>query len=178
MFMIPIALLTAMAAYGQSPRILRWKQHPALSWADFKGRPRRNAGEPSAVTDTGFRVQLECREGVLDIRVEAEFYPNSSWVKPLRKSPALLQHEQGHFDLTELYARKMRKAIRDANIGCEDDRQAEAAGKKIFEQLDREWEKAEKQYDAETRDGTDLVKQKEASERIAGELADLSHYPR
>jgi hypothetical protein len=172
MFMIPIALVAAMAAYGQSaPRILRWEQHPALSWADFQGHPRRTTGEPSAVTDTGFRLQLECREGVLDIHVEAEFYPSSSWVKPLRKSPELLQHEQGHFDLTELYARKMRKAIRVANIGCEDDRQAEAAGKKIFEPLDREWAKAEKQYDTETSDGTNLSKQKQASEKVAIELS-------
>lgn len=88
----------------------------------------------------------------------------------------MLRHEQGHFDLTEVYARKMKKAIREAKIGCEDDRQAEAAGKKIFDRLDQEWEKAEKGYDAETRDGTDLVRQRVASERIAGELADLSGY--
>jgi hypothetical protein len=176
---ILIALLTAMAAYGQStPRILRWEQHPALGWDDFKGRARRNTGEPSAVTDTGFRVQLECRGGALDIRVVTEFYVNSSWVKTGRKSAELLRHEQGHFDITELFARKMRKAIRDAKIGCEDDRRAEAAGKRIFDQLDQEWEKAEKQYDAETSDGTDLAKQKEASERIGRELAAISGYRR
>lgn len=126
------------------------------------------------MTDTGFRAQLECRDGALEIRVEAEFYVNSSWVKAGRKSVELLRHEQGHFDLTEVYARKMKKAIREARIGCADDHQAEAAGKKIFDRLDQEWEKAEKQYDAETRDGTDLVKQKEAVERIARDLADLS----
>lgn len=163
-----------MAAYPQSaPRVLTWEKHPALSWNDFKGRARRTTGEPSAVTDTGFRVQLECREGLLAIRVEAEFYPSSSWVMAARKSVELLRHEQGHFDITELYARKMRRAIREAKIGCEDDRTAEAAGKKIFEGLDREWEKAEKKYDAETRDGVDLVRQKEASERIARELAEI-----
>jgi hypothetical protein len=144
-----------------------------LGWSDFKGRARRTTGEPSAVTDTGFRAQFECREGRLDIRVEAEFYPNSSWVMAGRKSGELLKHEQGHFDLTEVYARKMKKAIRDANVGCEDERRAEAAGKRIFERLDQEWEKAEKRYDAETKDGTDLVKQRLASEGIARELAQL-----
>ena len=168
-----IVFFTAVAAYGQA---LRWEQHSALGWSDFNGRARRNGGEPSAVTDTGFRVQLECREGFLDIRVEAEFYKNTSWVKAARKSAELLRHEQGHFDITELYARKMKKAIREARIGCEDDRRAEAAGRKIFEELDRGWEKAEKEYDAETADGTDLVKQKEAAERIARELAELSRY--
>ncbi len=164
--MIPIAVLMA----------LTWSEHPALSWNDFQGRARRTSGEPSAVTDTGFRVQLECREDVLDIRVAAEFYPGSSWVKPTGKSPQLLRHEQGHFDITELYARKMRKAIRAAKIGCEDDRQAEAAGKKIFDQLDQQWEKAEKQYDLDTKDGTDLPRQQEALEKIKTDLADLSGY--
>jgi hypothetical protein len=164
-----LAFLTAIAAHAQS---IPWQQHQPLTWNDFKGRPRRNTGEPSAVTDTGFRAQLECRADALDIRVAAEFYPNSSWVKIPRKSIELLHHEQGHFDLTELYARKMRKAIRDSKLGCE----AEAAGKKILAQLDREWEKAEKQYDAATSDGTDPVQQKEASEKIAQELAELSRF--
>jgi hypothetical protein len=172
MFMIPIAFLSAQS----TPRILKWDQHPALNWTDFQGRPRRNTGEPSAITDTGFRVQLECREATLDIRVDAEFYTSSSWVKPPRKSPELLRHEQGHFDLTELYARKMRKAIREASIACKDDRQAEAAGKKIFNQLDQQWEQAEKQYDASTSDGTNLIKQKDASERISKELAEFAPY--
>jgi hypothetical protein len=86
-------------------------------------------------------VQQECRETALDVRVEVEFYPNSSWVKPGRKSTELLKHEQGHFDLTELYARK-----------------------------------AEKQYDADTKDGTDGEREKEASEKIARELSELSRY--
>jgi hypothetical protein len=172
-----IAFLLGPAACGQTAsRALTWAEHPRLSWNDFHGRARRNTGEPSAVTATGFRVQLECREGTLDIHVEAEFYGNSSWVKEARKSVELLRHEQVHFDITELYARKLRKAIREARIGCEDDRRAEAAGKKIFEQLDREWEREEKEYDAETRDGTDLVRQKEMSEMIASELAELSGF--
>jgi hypothetical protein len=164
-----VASLSALSVYGQSA--LTWKEHPVLSWNDFQGRARRNTGEPSAVTDTGFRVQLECREGALDIRVEVEFYPGSSWVKAGRKSVELLRHEQGHFDITELYARKMRRAIREAHIGCE-----EAAGRKIFQGLDREWGKEERRYDVETRDGTDLGREKEELERIARELGELSGY--
>jgi hypothetical protein len=172
-----LLLIFTLAANGQStPRTLAWAQHQTLGWDDFKGRARRTTGEPSAVTDTGFRVQLECREDALDIRVAAEFYPSSSWVKAARKSAELLRHEQGHFDITELYARKMRKAVREARIGCEDDRKAEAEGKRIFDGLDREWEKAEKEYDAETKDGTDLRKQQEASGRIGKGLEELNAF--
>ncbi len=155
-----------------------WDRHPTLSWEDFKGRANRFAREPSAVTDTGFRTQLVCRDGVLDLNGGAEFYPNSSWVKADRKSGTLLKHEQGHFDITEVYARKMRKAIREARIPCDDEARADAAGKKILAGLDLEWERAEKGYDLETKDGTDTARQAAASQRIARELAELSQYRR
>jgi hypothetical protein len=155
-----------------------WDRHPTLSWEDFKGRANRFVREPSAVTDTGFRTQLVCRDGVLDLDGGAEFYPNSSWVKADRKLGALLRHEQGHFDITEVYARKMRKAIREARIACEDETRADAAGKKILSGLDLEWEKAEKGYDLKTKDGTDVARQGAASERIARELAGLSGFRR
>jgi hypothetical protein len=170
---IPIAFI-AMTADGQNA--FSWEQHPKLSWNDFKGKPERIATHPEAVTDTGFRTQLMCRERILDIKIVAEFYQNSSWVKPGRKLPSLLRHEQGHFDITELYVRKMRKAIRDAKIDCEDDAKAEIVGKGILRPLDQEWEKAEKQYDAETKDGIDIARQTAATERIAAELGALSRY--
>lgn len=37
--------------------------------------------------------------------------PKQSWVKPDRKTPELLRHEQGHFDIGEIYARKIRTAL-------------------------------------------------------------------
>ncbi len=125
------------------------------------------------MTDTGFRTQLTCRDGFLDVESVAEFYPASSWVMPNRKLESLLRHEQGHFDITEIYSRKMKKAIREVRLGCD-----EAAGKRILSRLDRGWERAEKQYDVETKDGLDAARQASASQRIARELAELKDYAR
>ncbi len=149
-----IVLFVAFVIIASGQNAFSWEQHPKLSWSDFKGNPQRGSAHLDAVTDTGFRTQLICRGGILDIDILAEFYPNSSWVKPNRKLTSLLKHEQGHFDITELYVRKMRNAIRNAQIGCEDDAKAEIAGKGILRPLDQEWEKAEKRYDAETKDGS------------------------
>jgi hypothetical protein len=155
-----------------------WERHPALSWDDFKGRANRFVREPSAMTDTGFRTQLVCRDGMLDMEGGAEFYPKTSWVKADRKLASLLKHEQGHFDITEVYARRMRKAVREARILCEDEARADAAGKKILAGLDLEWERAEMGYDLETKDGADVARQAAASQRIARELVELSGYRR
>jgi hypothetical protein len=128
------------------------------------------------MTQTGFRMQLVCGGGALGVEGGAEFYPERSWVRPERKTDRLLAHEQGHFDITEVFARRMRKGIREANIGCNDEARAEAEGKRILKELDAEWGKAERAYDAETKNGIDLARQTAASERIARELAELSGY--
>jgi hypothetical protein len=170
---ITLSLLLSIisaALCGESTQSVTWAQHPKLSWDDFKGHPSKLGREPSAITDTGFRTQLVCRDRILEADSVAEFYPGSSWVKPNRKLASLLKHEQGHFDITEIYARKMSKAIREAKIECADEAKADAAGKKILSGLDKEWEKAEKAYDVETKDGTDAVRQTAASQRIATEL--------
>ena len=106
-------------AHAQSGPVLNWTQHPTLTWTDFKGQPPKSVSYPSAVSDTGFRYQLACRNGLLDIDAAAFFSPGGSWARPDGRTPELLRHEQGHFDMAELYALRLRKAIQDAKIGCE-----------------------------------------------------------
>lgn len=155
-----------------------WVEHPTLTWDDFKGRPLKFAPKPDAETDSGLTgIKFVCnKNGMLDVNVEARFNPAGSWVRATAKTAALLKHEQGHFDITELYARKLRKAIRDAKINCEDKAKAEAAGRKIVDQLEKDYEAAETKYDTDTKDGTDATAQSAASNMIANDLAALSAY--
>ena len=95
-------------------------QHPTLTRDDFKAARQKSISYPSALSDTGFKYQLVCSNGMLDIDVAAFFSPNGSWVKPDGKTPELLRHEQGHFDMAELYALRLRKATPDAKISCDD----------------------------------------------------------
>lgn len=75
--------------------------------------------------------------GLLDIDAAAFFSPSGSWARLDGKTPELLTHEQGHFDMAELYALRLRKAIQDAKIGCEDTAKANAAGERIVGEFQR-----------------------------------------
>ena len=86
------------------------------------------------------------------------------------KTPELLRHEQGHFDMAELYALRLRKAVQDAKVGCADTAKANAAGEKIAGEFQRDWLNAEREYEEDTQYGTDLGKQDAASKRIAAGL--------
>lgn len=174
---LALVVTSCVPVYAQLPSLgdFTWAQHPTLTWNDFQGPPLKFAPGLRALTDIGLTPSLECRQGVWDVRVEANFHPAGSWVEPRHKgSVELLQHEQGHFDITELYARKMRKAIRDARISCEDRPRDEI----ILDELGKDYEAKEEQYDRNTqpKGGIDSARQNAASRDIANELAALNAY--
>ena len=115
-----------------------------------------------------------CRNGTLDVDAAAFFSPSGSWVQPSTKNADLLKHEQGHYDMAELYALRLRQAILAAKVGCDDKAKANTAGEKMVAEFQRDWQSAERQYEEGTRYGTDLAKQQAASNMIAVELKALS----
>jgi len=169
-------LACCLPALAQSGPDLKWQQHPKLSWDDFQEQPPEHVAFPSALSNTGFKFQLKCRSAMLDVDAYAFFSPSGSWVKPGEKTAELLKHEQGHFDMAEVYALRLRQAIHDAAISCDDRARANAAGQKMVVEFQKDWENAERQYEQDTQDGTDLARQNAASDRIAADLAVLRAY--
>ena len=167
---LALLVLGSVSAHAQSSGFT-WPEHPKLTWDDFRGRPPGSASYPSALSDTGFKYQLACRKGLLEIDAAAFFSPSGSSVKPGGKTPELLRHEQGHFDMAELYALKLKKAILDARIGCGDPAAAKTAGEKMVSEFQRQWQNAERDYEEKTKYGTDLRAQDAASGKVADDLA-------
>ncbi|MGC1206278.1 MAG: DUF922 domain-containing protein [Flavobacteriaceae bacterium] len=96
--------------------VLSWNESNKLSWSDFKAQSDHKV---SAVAITasgisfGFSVTQTDNNQVIsfDADVSAHFYPEKSWFKPELADNHLLDHEQLHFDITELHARKFREQI-------------------------------------------------------------------
>ena len=87
------------------------------------------------------------KNSVPDFSIKTYFDPNESWM--LLKNDYVLQHEQIHFDLTELYARKMRKSVESL-------RQKNITNISIYRKKIQHWnvmkEKASNQFDADNQD--------------------------
>lgn len=91
-------------------RIL-WSAKYKLKWEDFQG-PIKSQRKPreQCATKSVIRISTIVDEHALHCAVRSEFLKNESWaIEGL--SPELLSHEQLHFDITEMYARMLRKEI-------------------------------------------------------------------
>ena len=116
-FIIRISLIVSSFLLVQNDEtVLSWNESNKLSWSDFKAQPDHKV---SAVAITasgitfGFSVTQTDNNQVIsfDADVSAHFYPEKSWFKPELADNHLLGHEQLHFDITELHARKFRERI-------------------------------------------------------------------
>ena len=117
-----------------------------LTWSDFKGRAVKNSPY-AANTSSGFSFNTELDGDSLKIFMYCEFHKNESWVKKKSENESLLKHEQGHFDLTEIYCRKIRKEIKGGRFEISSVNKEIA---KILKKENKALNVAQKKYDKET----------------------------
>lgn len=151
---------------------LPWSADRLLRWSDFRARPDAGSGA-GAVTAYVLNYAGECDRNVFTFTVTATFLPDRSWVKNAVlaggvQSGQALQHEQTHFDLGELHARRMRRSLAALPDACA----------KPVEELDRIVQRlleedavVQRRYDRETGHGTDVRAQAEWDGRVRRELA-------
>ncbi|GAB3920620.1 DUF922 domain-containing protein [Mucilaginibacter myungsuensis] len=98
-------------------RIVKWKEDRPLTWADFKGGPDYRAGAGSVIVwDTRYNYRVERRDTsyILTFTLDNVMYTDISWVMRDQMGDYLLGHEQTHFDINELFTRKLAAAFKDA----------------------------------------------------------------
>ena len=150
---------TATPAPAKSAPIV-WSAARPLTVADFQNRP--NPSERlAALTSTNIKAGAACRDFVFSGTVEATFEPSASWVRsPATMPAALLRHEQMHFDLTEVHARRLRQKLVafQARANCE---KLQPAFDNVTKPLYVEWDRDQNRYDQETNHGLNAVRQAE-----------------
>lgn len=148
-----LALFFILDATAQDkPERIFWEE-TKLTWNDFKAKP--NSDSPfQANTNAGLSYSwgLRNENGKIELKYEvlSFFNPNSSWVVPRSKSSEyLLQHEQLHFDITELHARKLRKQLAELKID-QLGKDPKSTLNKLYEVIEKERAAMQLKYDKES----------------------------
>lgn len=150
--------------------VMEWNEFRRLDWNDFEGeRPEDAAG------DAGTFVRIKAKPFMVKKKVHydvaAYFVKSKSWSDA--KVPSLLRHERLHFDIAELYARKIRKRITE--LQANNVNKVEQLNLAVEELLE-ESNQMDIDYDAETLHGGLPVKQAEWEKKVKSELDSLKKF--
>jgi hypothetical protein len=149
-----IGFISLMSFSFVKDDFILWQENKKLKIQDFRADNKDTVkvnrqqflGAISAIRIEYSSFQRN-KNSVPDFSIKTYFDPNESWM--LLKNDYVLQHEQIHFDLTELYARKMRKSVESL-------RQKNITNISIYRKKIQHWnvmkEKASNQFDADNQD--------------------------
>jgi Bacterial protein of unknown function (DUF922) len=87
---------------------INWSPTYKLKWEDFQGPPD-SSSKQSATTAYYIIYTYSYTDSSLKFSVQCLFDKSKSWKKST--DSLLLKHEQGHFDIGEIFARKLQKAF-------------------------------------------------------------------
>lgn len=153
-----------------------WSAGRKLTWADFKGAVP-DASAFSAATSASINYQSAYSSPFAKVKffTEAVFHCHESWVKPVFiGDTSLLRHEQGHFDLSEIYARQVRRQLAADKLSYY---LVGIPAQKILDELSQAFDARQKQYDEETDHGRNHEKQEQWDKEIQQSLATPGAYP-
>lgn len=156
------AIFCSISFISQEKAQFSWTKDRRLTWADFKGKPDKLLSA-TALTYSDIKIGASSIDGKVTVTVENFFDTKLSWSKN-KTSAALLAHEQAHFDITEIYTRKLR--IKLNKIVSEETIRNGTLNKESTIILN-EWKSFQKTYDDETNHGIIAYKQKEWEEKVA-----------
>ena len=169
--------ILSFSVYGQESEVrISWNSE-VLTWDNFAGVPDP-ANSFHANTSSGISYSWSKKQSGDEIEffyeVISYFTPDHSWVKPEKNTPGLLAHEQLHFDITELHARKLRKIMTEFDF--RNTRSIKPALEAFYKAAQVSLLKMQKEYDAETRHSIDVEAQVKWQNYIKEELEKLKDF--
>lgn len=152
-----------------------WNPDKKLQWTDFKAPPDYGSAY-AATANTGISHSYAINgKGYYDkenSKVRAHFYPTLSWYRPSDSSETILRHEQAHFDITEIHARKLRKRIQAFNFSSNSQKEV----KQLYEAVEEERKAMQQLFDKETNHSRETAQEFIWESKIAKMLLELDEY--
>ena len=161
--------MAILFATNQS-NLIEWSRERKLTWSDFKAQPDKNSTN-AALTSSSINIEFGYTSTGLKYNIKCRFDQNLSWGRI--KSDYILAHEQGHFDIAEIHARKLNKLLKAYKFN---NRTVGQDVNKIYDTVMKEHHALQSQYDLETNYSRDPAKQNEWNEKIIQLLDELQSF--
>ena len=168
---ILFCLLFPLFFSAQHHELIDWTPDYRLIWDDFKAKPELNSPN-AALTSTAIKFSFSYGNGSLKFHINCEFDKDLSWGKV--KNDYILAHEQGHFDIAEINARKFFKAVSAYKV--ESTSTISRDLNNIYQDNMKDLRDMQTRYDEETDNSRNPEKQKEWLKKIRDELKRLEAY--
>lgn len=133
-----------------------WKQDQRLSWDDF---PLRQTGPARAAAwvatgISGYRWDCGPNGEFWFAGAQAYMVPSRSGVRDGYQVPEVLNHEQRHFDLSELYARRIRAEFRQLSCAGKSQLVVHQEAYAIYGRANLDHDMEQARYDSQSSHGT------------------------
>jgi hypothetical protein len=164
----------SLFSFGQKDKnVLLWSADRPLNWNDFNGKPEKRFAAASTHYDILKHLKKE-NANAATVTIEAVFFRHKSWKKVSWINDEVLAHEQRHFDIVELFARQLRKAVSAASYKSYED-----LSKKLdefYDKFDKAMDVYQDKYDEETDGSMNGDQQRAWQKKIAAELKELEAF--
>ena len=158
----------AQAIYWDST-LIEWDADNKIKWDDFQAKIDSTSPFQAECT-TLFKRFFYLRNDSVFCRIKTFFNPEKSWKKSTNLDNCYdLNHEQLHFDITEIFARKIRQSIINNNLN-------EETMQKIYNENAKLCNDFQVLYDKETNHSINKINQYIWSKKINSLLLSLDQY--
>lgn len=148
-----------------------WSENRKLEIVDFKGSKINRPFVAATSSYFGYTTTFIRKSDTFKFEVDTYFDCQASYFKTSQNDNFNLSHEQLHFDITELYARKFVQRVASEITNFQDFR---LKAEKIGDEMTRQLQVEQDAYDTEVY--SNLERQQIWDEKIQNELNDLSMY--
>jgi hypothetical protein len=161
----PLLIFCLCSSAQKSDSFVLYNQE--IGWHLFKGVPNSDSLDARISTSINLEViKVDIWDGSILFKAYAVMYPFNSWVKPDYADRYTLQHVQGHFNVTELCARKLQAELNRMKIKS----RKSSTIQTIAAKWQKEMEEMQKPYDLETKGANGSTAQKCWNDRLLIEL--------
>jgi hypothetical protein len=167
-FLILIILLASWCVcYSQTDHMAEWGK--PISYDDFQAKPDNADTAAAWISVTIELGYVPDKQGILKFQSRALMDKSQSWIKLQHRRNNVLVHEQGHFDLAHIIAKKLETNLKDEGYTKDQVPRIE----QVYDQFLQLLNDLETQYDRQTKGGLNREQQEKWNEQIQKDLKSI-----